>query len=607
MHPRSKRTILTTASLSSATLALMLSGIAPASAIEYPGPLPAPAASSAPAPTLASAAATSNYPTLETGVQLPPGYLAGTVVTVEQNVHRQTWIDQLKQLRSDMWDENPVFNTDGAAGTQTLQEFLAKRGITTKAQYLDNVRWDANLEKLALQRVAEIQVFYTHQRPTGHGLDSTGYNFFENIALDFRVDELIQAWGYDELPALKQSGGAFGPANGHLHNMLNPNADGFAMAFLPGTNGTLDAGVWVAPLRYSGNSVGENLDGTYLSKFTLPESLVAKYTISTAASQINVGQTTDVVINPATDPAYPGLGQTQLRGTWSSSNDAIATVDADGRVTGVSGGTATITFTSDQQAAMVAAAPESFSVDITVVGAAAEPTPAPADPTPTETAPAPAPADPAPTAPAPSEPAPVPADPAPTAPAPSEPAPSDSAPAPAQPSQLSPVLPAPATPAPADAAPAPAQPSAPAPNNSADADFEYKNCAAVWAAVGGPIHVGDYGYGPGLDADRDGTACELAPGYENTRNGGSGQGFHLADSAYTGGGYYAGESYYAGDSQAYSDPQFYPANGSADESYYDTLANTGFGAVLAFSGGLFLLAVGTAAVLGARRSGRSTR
>ena len=39
----------------------------------------------------------------------------------------------------------------------------------------------------------------------------------------------------------------------------------------------------------------------------------------------------------------------------------------------------------------------------------------------------------------------------------------------------------------------------------------YENCAAVWAAIDGPIHRGDPGYSFDLDRDRDGTGCENKP------------------------------------------------------------------------------------------------
>ena len=60
-------------------------------------------------------------------------------------------------------------------------------------------------------------------------------------------------------------------------------------------------------------------------------------------------------------------------------------------------------------------------------------------------------------------------------------------------------------PAPAPAAPPPPPPPpAPAP----DVDVYYENCAAARAAGAAPVYVGEPGYGPHLDRDRDGVGCE---------------------------------------------------------------------------------------------------
>ena len=40
----------------------------------------------------------------------------------------------------------------------------------------------------------------------------------------------------------------------------------------------------------------------------------------------------------------------------------------------------------------------------------------------------------------------------------------------------------------------------------------YANCAAVWAALGGPIQRGEPGYDETLDGNRDGVGCEQRPG-----------------------------------------------------------------------------------------------
>jgi Excalibur calcium-binding domain. len=50
--------------------------------------------------------------------------------------------------------------------------------------------------------------------------------------------------------------------------------------------------------------------------------------------------------------------------------------------------------------------------------------------------------------------------------------------------------------------------AAPAP---APASAHYKNCTAVWNAIGSPIYVGDPGYASHLDRDGDGIGCEKDP------------------------------------------------------------------------------------------------
>ena len=43
------------------------------------------------------------------------------------------------------------------------------------------------------------------------------------------------------------------------------------------------------------------------------------------------------------------------------------------------------------------------------------------------------------------------------------------------------------------------------------AEIHYRNCAAARAAGAAPIHIGEPGYEPRLDADNDGIACEPWP------------------------------------------------------------------------------------------------
>ena len=59
-----------------------------------------------------------------------------------------------------------------------------------------------------------------------------------------------------------------------------------------------------------------------------------------------------------------------------------------------------------------------------------------------------------------------------------------------------------------DPLPAPALAPPPAPTAGPDGEVFYPNCAAARAAGVAPIHIGEPGYRPELDGDRDGVACE---------------------------------------------------------------------------------------------------
>lgn len=59
------------------------------------------------------------------------------------------------------------------------------------------------------------------------------------------------------------------------------------------------------------------------------------------------------------------------------------------------------------------------------------------------------------------------------------------------------------------AKPAPA--SKPTATPAAKKPVTYKDCAAVWAALGGPIKAGQPGYDKGMDIDGNGVACESKP------------------------------------------------------------------------------------------------
>ena len=94
--------------------------------------------------------------------------------------------------------------------------------------------------------------------------------------------------------------------------------------------------VQVVNSNFCYSEISDKFRFTYVGGTVLPTSI----SVTPAISTINTGATT--TMTATVDPS----GATDKKVTWSSSNTAIATVDTNGIVTGVSSGTVTITATS---------------------------------------------------------------------------------------------------------------------------------------------------------------------------------------------------------------------------------------------------------------------
>jgi serine/threonine protein kinase/alpha-tubulin suppressor-like RCC1 family protein/uncharacterized protein YjdB len=116
---------------------------------------------------------------------------------------------------------------------------------------------------------------------------------------------------------------------------------------------------------------------------------VASVSVTPATLTVAVGKTSQLAATPR-DTRNAAMADREVR--WSSSNAAVATVSSNGTVTGVSGGTATITATSEDKAGratVTVPAPPPAVVDLPPAPAPAEPNPQPAESQPPAVIPAP--------------------------------------------------------------------------------------------------------------------------------------------------------------------------------------------------------------------------
>lgn len=274
--------------------------------------------------------------------------LVGVPVDVNQSQARLAGVPALRELRGMMWDRNPPFVPWSSTTTRTLRQVAAQQGITTRDAYVNAVQWDQHLDFMALERIAESSYNFPqfiHQRTNGGSIYSLARNGYglsgENLqwnGMDSDVRSIIVGavdwWGVREYDALVAANGRFNSANGHLHTLIDPSHTGVAFA-VNQDNGMSVALVADRP-AVSGQSSAQG--DQMITVGVHPNSVYAS-----PPQVVAVGSSVSFVFD-----AY-SANASCVSGTFTSSHPSVAAVSADGVVTGLRHGAATITFTSGTQ------------------------------------------------------------------------------------------------------------------------------------------------------------------------------------------------------------------------------------------------------------------
>lgn len=160
--------------------------------------------------------------------------------TLSQEGLKPDAIKALKKLRSQMWDENVPF--DGS----TLQQVAKSSGYNTKDAYVNGFTWDADLERIAIQRAAETAVHgeIDHKRTNSDNqmdiftaiVKKTGRSMNNEILAwgDRNIaSAIIDNWGNGEKQALIDNHGNYNSANGHLYALIDPRNKAYGFAYIP--------------------------------------------------------------------------------------------------------------------------------------------------------------------------------------------------------------------------------------------------------------------------------------------------------------------------------------------------------------------------------------
>ncbi|MCD8117622.1 MAG: CAP domain-containing protein [Oscillospiraceae bacterium] len=221
------------------------------------------------------------------------------------------------------------------------------------------VTWSSGLEEIAQLRAAEACLNWAHTRPNGEtcftvtASDGTS-SWAENLAQSAMLYAIEMFYSEkDDYVA-----GTEGAVTGHYTNMINPSYNSIGMGTFTASNGGTRTAMEFGYAAGDGASTGVSGSTTVSIEVTASGLSVS------GTSALTVGDESTLAVTAT----YNGTAYSVVDDiTWTSSDEAVATVDENGIVTAVGAGSATITAT-------VGTLSGTLDVTVTEVVETAEPT-----------------------------------------------------------------------------------------------------------------------------------------------------------------------------------------------------------------------------------------
>lgn len=211
-------------------------------------------------------------------------------VELNQSLSQKEAIEGIKAVRSRQYDKNP-WVPNGSGNNIRLRDFVAQAGYADKDAYVNDVRWDSSLEKIAIQRVLET---YVHGQ-IAHARTSKNTDVFnarignigpsaEVIAWAGSMKNGILLWETEEkdLPSSETAGYEY-PKIGHLLYMIIPNKHSFGLANLGGIS------LGVSSRLTNPDSTGTNWNGSFTFGIAIDKAKYNTVEQSTETQDIPVG------------------------------------------------------------------------------------------------------------------------------------------------------------------------------------------------------------------------------------------------------------------------------------------------------------------------------
>ena len=171
-----------------------------------------------------------------TGVTLTKktdGYkVVGVPVDLRQKEIKEQSIKAFRKVRRELYNENIYYYGE------KIQDVAKKVGINNADEFANSPKWSSDLEKIAIQRLAEVLITNDHTRvfPDEDIFDMTvkengsGFNG-EVLAWGNDIyDSIVEQWIGGEKKANEDLKGKYSFSNGHLLILMNPNLKSFAFS-----------------------------------------------------------------------------------------------------------------------------------------------------------------------------------------------------------------------------------------------------------------------------------------------------------------------------------------------------------------------------------------
>lgn len=255
----------------------------------------------------------------------------------------------------------------GQAEAQTIKDMVNTLRTTDAWQYDENnnkvdvpnlgtLVYDAKLEEIAMQRAAELALYYSHTRANGEGCDTafrdlgySGWTFGENIAAGYvSAADVFKGWCEDGENDNYST-------QGHRRNMLDGNFTAIGMGHVV-YNGTH---YWAMELGVSDAESNTGVDGARTVPVEVNYSNIQALSAGKDSCTAAVGSASELPEVKATITQSSSVNWvspatcTVINPEWVVADPSVATV-ADGKVTGQKAGSTTLTVSAGGASVTVA-------------------------------------------------------------------------------------------------------------------------------------------------------------------------------------------------------------------------------------------------------------